>query len=548
MAQTDYLFDVVYPLLEDLDTPRSLSVYLLIGAAEWEQLVNLSCSPLDYLTADGYRADAIATDLLRKCENLPWSDPLREKKTFAKWLDAEKQCFLTNRRLDRFLHNHQLVPEDAPLFEFLECARLYVRDTLGKLPDAIEPALGPGTTFTNRQDRSTVLDKFTSESALTADTWPFLSDWAQTAWGRSRLIDPIVVRGNRLGFVPKTALIKRPIGVEPGINVFYQKAYGRLLKQRLKRSGLDIPTLQPKHRQLAREASVSEHLATIDLSSASDTVSRVLVEFLLPADWFFALDSLRSTHTLIPKGFISSSERWVRLEKFSSMGNCFTFELETLIFSALVHSVLKLTGRPHEAGVDYSIYGDDILVETSSAPLVVKALNFSGFTTNNRKTFVSGPFRESCGGDFFSGVDVRPHYLEELPHEPMQYIAMANALYRLGHSDSSDFWNDTRFLRAWLRAIGWVPSDLRCLRGPTAGGDIFIHDRSNTWTVRKKDGVARIKAVVPVSPPISLDRWGSPDIVMAAALYGVSSEGVTRRGVVTGHKVKWIEGIAEFFG
>jgi hypothetical protein len=89
------------------------------------------------------------------------------------------------------------------------------------------------------------------------------------------------------------------------------------------------------------------------------------------------------------------------------MGNGFCFPLETLIFASLCAvSYDELRLKP-----DFKVYGDDIIVRKSCAARVLELLTICGFKANTDKTFLEGPFRESCGADF-EGEDVRPLTLD----------------------------------------------------------------------------------------------------------------------------------------
>jgi hypothetical protein len=96
------------------------------------------------------------------------------------------------------------------------------------------------------------------------------------------------------------------------------------------------------------------------------------------------------------------------LHKFSSMGNGYTFALETVIFWSLVQAANSLTGCEVA-----SVYGDDIVCESNSALLLTEALRFAGFKVNSEKSYYTGPFRESCGADWLGGVLVTPQYLRK---------------------------------------------------------------------------------------------------------------------------------------
>jgi len=139
---------------------------------------------------------------------------------------------------------------------------------------------------------------------------------------------------------------------------------------------------------------------TIDLESASDSLSIGVTRRLLPPDWYSLLDRIRS-HAYELDGVVKT------FSKFCSMGNGFCFPLETLVFASAC--VATGCGTP---GVDFLVYGDDIVVRKRHAAKVIQFLNHLGFKTNRKKTFLSGPFRESCGKDWFGGKDVRPFTLD----------------------------------------------------------------------------------------------------------------------------------------
>lgn len=212
-----------------------------------------------------------------------------------------------------------------------------------------------------------------------------------------------LVRHNKIVFVPKTAMTHRSIAVEPLINSYIQKGADVYMRQRLKRIGIDLED-QSLNQRMAREGSLvddEESFVTIDLSAASDSLATEVVQELLPTSWFEFLDALRSKDYEYQKVHRT-------FNKFCSMGNGFCFPLETLIFA----SVCSAVGAGN-AGKDYSVYGDDIIVRKKYATEVIRLLRYLGFKTNVTKTFVEGPFRESCGADWYAGVDVRPYTLDE---------------------------------------------------------------------------------------------------------------------------------------
>jgi hypothetical protein len=168
------------------------------------------------------------------------------------------------------------------------------------------------------------------------------------------------------------------------------------MAKRLLAVGVDIRD-QTRNQRLAASGSLTGALATLDLSSASDTISREIVFELLPLDWAIYLARARTQEVLLPNGAVLSQE------KFSSMGNGFTFPLETLIFWGLAAACCR-------SDSDVSVYGDDIIVPTEHFEYLTEVLVACGFVVNTKKSYASGPFRESCGKDYIMGIDVRPYY------------------------------------------------------------------------------------------------------------------------------------------
>jgi len=526
---------IVFALCEDTNTALSKRLLNLLKKRSYREAFAMKVTPGDYLNAEDYFRDVSCVDFLRK---LPLDIPGVDREQIALdnfWL-SERQCCRTNVRLDKFLNNGPLDPVDGGVIAFIGDVRKILSEILGSVPRDLTMRFGPGASFECRGKLTTVPDKISTRPLVTQSAMCLLPFWEETQWAKARLEDkstpyyPDIVRGNRFTTVPKDWSKDRGICIEPLINLGFQLAVGSHLKDRLKLAGIDLFQGQDLHKALAQHASVMGDLATIDLSNASDTVSAGLVKLLLPEMWFDLLDSLRSPFTLV-------GGHWVKLEKFSSMGNGFTFELETLIFASLAKAVCDRIGNKADLGAGVWVYGDDIIVPTDSAHSLLSCLSFFGFTPNASKTFVSGAFRESCGGDFFHGVPVRAFQLKEFPHEPQHYIALANGLRRVafGHHPTSAHLG--RFMRSWLRSLDPLPNRIRRLRGPISLGDLVIHDRS--WPYRETtDGRAKVRTYAPVSKSLGWRHW-KPGVILASAVYGEGSKGPTPRGSVDSYSIQW---------
>jgi hypothetical protein len=257
-----------------------------------------------------------------------------------------------------------------------------------------------------------------------------------------------IVEGNVLFTVPKKTDIDRCACKEPDINMFLQKGVGNHIRRRLLKHGINLND-QRINRQLAYEGSISDSLMTLDMSSASDLISREVVRVLLPPLWFEYLNDIRSTKTEI------DGETTV-LEMFSSMGNGFTFELESLIFFALTRSVQYFEGVSGVA----SIYGDDIIAPSEIFYQLTFVLDKFGFVVNEDKSFHKGPFRESCGGHFYNGEDITPFYLKREPTRLTDLIRVANQLRQWVFNDPFRQYLMPSCFHAWKSLASHVPKGL----------------------------------------------------------------------------------------
>lgn len=541
-----FLESALYALCTETATPRALTVAMLWKFGEWDQLASLSCDPSHYSNPNDYFRDVVVTDLLRKMEDLPTSFDRPKVAEDNFWL-CEKSCYNANERLSPYLYGSSDPANEDRILEFFKSVRKNVTLLLGPAPPAdLVGRFGPGATFADRGTRTTVPHKMSSRPTLTTNACYYLFPWVGTAWASACAtleMSPLFVKGNRFTTVPKDCRKDRGIAVEPSINVFFQLALGRALRHRLQGVGLDLDYAQDVHRRVACEASIRGHLCTMDLSNASDTICTNLVKLILPSRWFAALADLRSTHTLI-------GGRWVRLEKFSSMGNGYTFELETVIFLAVIMSVMEQSGHKPVIHENIFVFGDDLIFPNELASEVKAVLNFIGLTVNETKTFVNGSFRESCGGDFFDGMDVRPFYLKESPSEPQQVIAFANGIRKLGKKRLAIDPLAHGYRRCWFSILDALPTPIRRLRGPEVLGDLLVHDEESRWQPRWRHSIRYFQTYRPSRHrKVAWDRF-NPEVILASATYSPGwgsahpkgwafAEGITPRDSVLGYKIGW---------
>lgn len=459
---------VVLSTCKNINSPRSLCVWMLYHYGEHNQLLQLEIDPFSYDCTDSFADDYLVTKFLSKYPGLSTGIDTRAV-ALSTFHSCERKCAETNVKLSRDPFGAY-----GPIMDSMRkiiSSVLPVSEESPKLP--IDEILtycgwGPGVTSSVKGSDVSRFNKLEGRLELTKNLYN-VGGLALTAvapaWRKfhSHPSNPDVnyrlTGGNTLTFVPKNAKTDRPIAVEPHLNAFLQKGIGGYIRRRLLRvCGLDLSDQAPNS-ELARIGSIDDSVATIDLKSASDTISQEVVEFLLPSEWVALLGSCRS------EKFFADG-KWTHYHKWSSMGNGYTFELETLVFlSAAIACTRAVGGDPSLVRV----YGDDVALPASAAALFREVVDHLGFSINVEKSFTHGPFRESCGKDFFSGVDVRPFFIREpLVHVTAVY-KLANAVSRYAQKRAL-LGRDARFKDVWLHLFLSTKKNLR-YRIPDGIGD-----------------------------------------------------------------------------
>ena len=228
---------------------------------------------------------------------------------------------------------------------------------------------------------------------------------------RERLTDRTLVSEIKATAVPKSFKSARIIAPDTILGGFLSRGLGDYIRKRLeKETHIDLAKQQDRHRLWAQLASKTGFLSTIDMSKASDSFTWRHIECIVPEDWHHALDCVRSRRCNIDGSVVD-------LKSYMLMGSGHTFPLQTLLFYCLAEAARRLLKRNGKV----SVYGDDIIVPTKIADPLIVILEELGFTINSEKSFYDEPdllrpnhtfFRESCGGDYKGGVDVRPYMPE----------------------------------------------------------------------------------------------------------------------------------------
>lgn len=461
----------VYNYFSSLDSAVSLSCWILFSSGEHKQLVEKEINPLDYNDKWKFRDDFAAVSFLRKCDSLNTGINTKEE-ALKKFRASEDSCRITNRKFKDLRYCPEFTGSNVWLLNAVTRKIGVILEPIGlswykELLDA--GAFGPGSSTLVTGVDTSAERKFREELHITTSLstvfWKRRKRLYPSWFTKANAAEfPQIQEASRVTTVPKNAKTDRTIAIEPGLNIWFQKALGTMIRRRLRRAGYNLDSDLKNQRQ-AYLGSIHGNVATVDMRAASDTISKRVVEEILPLDWYRALDTCRSLE------YNLDGTTGV-FEKFSSMGNGFTFELESLIFLTAALACCEYCGVDDEC---VSIFGDDVTLPSECYSLFVSFTNFLGFTVNDEKSFTSSnPFRESCGCYYFDGLDVKPHFQKKGLSNADSVFAYANAIRHLSHRRVNKLGCDKKFELAYAAACDLLPSSLR-LRGDVVGGNGCLH-------------------------------------------------------------------------
>lgn len=254
-------------------------------------------------------------------------------------------------------------------------------------------------------------------------------------------------RTSRVTTVPKDNNRDRVITCESLWTMVAQLSFAHSLRTHLyAKTGINLDQLQSVHRALIRSGR-----ATIDLSKASDCNYMVVLKDLWPAGLYTTLESMRT-------GIFEYEGSFHPLRMFAPMGCGCTFEVMTI--TLLAHT------RALDPGA--SVFGDDIIICQSKAERLMDNLEAQGWKINNSKSFVDGPFRESCGA--FCDLRTNRFILSYDFHRPTNlsecYILAHKILHLLMATPTGDL--RSLLLRCYCDLIILFPRDsLGIVDGPS---------------------------------------------------------------------------------
>jgi len=368
--------------------------------------------------------------------------------------------------VSRFIQNELevksfVLPDDPLNCNVLAMAKQLIACVLGGLDYAdIKPAHGPGAVATGERGNAKYL--FERKFQRLHAVYPYYEYFSPSLTGRhhgfswyKRLrpeINPIA----KVILVPKDSRGPRLISMEPLEIQWIQQGLMRLVTARVEKHPLTRGKVsfedQSLNQDSALKGSVSRSIATMDLKDASDRISLQLFRALFPQECVRRFEACRSVATILPDGRMQS------LSKFAPMGSALCFPVLALTVWALAEATLR---SMRLSTSEVRVFGDDLIVPSEGYSEVCRTLHSFGLLVNLDKSFVAGPFRESCGMDAFNGVQVTPIRVKRIydnkvrpdPSTTAHLIELSDAFFNKG------YWNTCQFLRDEVdrRFAGGIP-------------------------------------------------------------------------------------------
>jgi len=270
---------------------------------------------------------------------------------------------------------------------------------------------------------------------------------------------------SKLIAVPKTQKAPRLIASEPISHQWCQQLIKDYLYTRASATWIGSAIHfrdQRFNQKLACQASRTGSHWTIDLSEASDRVSCYVVERFFRSNPAL-LEAFHAVRTrFVSNGVDPKQPKLHRLRKFSCMGSALTFPVQSFIFLGVVLGC-ALSQRKLEYTIEnlkdlakeVLVFGDDLIVPADCGHLVLGALRYLGFKVNRNKTFGTGKFRESCGGEYFDGHDVTPIYLLTYP-DRLRPESLVSCVETRNNFYKGGYFLTAQHLKSTIEAVSYI--------------------------------------------------------------------------------------------
>lgn len=334
-------------------------------------------------------------------------------------------------------------------------------------------------------------------------TSPALQEWSCFEYGPGSTGD----LPSRVITVPKDFRGPRVIAATCTWKTYVSGGFDTLLRQFLQkrsclRNALHLND-QDVNKELARQASMTLRIATLDFSDASDLIHQKLVRQILKhrQDLLCVYEALRAGRVTIKHP--SGCEELLTITTYLTMGERPTFPTESMVI--LIVLVVIIIHYRNERGLDVGrritwryvawivytyqlvVFGDDTLCLRNLVVYLLGHLGDYGLLPNPSKCCYRGFFREACGGDYWMGQDVTPLRPRRLPGASEQ--SLSGHLQYVSNFAAKGMWRAAIYLydRICSRAVvpPVLPSSIACAGCVSSDLLYELADRSAKYVKKK---------------------------------------------------------------
>lgn len=364
---------------------------------------------------------------------------IRDRLSFSDILDFDRDSCSARRVSDVLQRVCDIVVSKLPILN----------------PEDVKPKHGPNAVA----DLSGRLDKYIFPNWPKKLEWVFpieyfaysTEEWAGSDSQTRESRDDVQ---GRLIAVPKTYSAPRLITVEPTSHQYLQQGLLRWLRDNFPwplQHCINFHSQEPS-RFAAKEASNGNGMSTVDLKSASDRLSCWTVERAFRKSPSL-LCALYATRTYVVRDDTKSGvfPSPFYLKKFAGQGSAVTFPVQSMIYALCSIAAVIVENRWEcseknilRATKLVRVFGDDIIIPSTALTSLSLIFNILQLKINVGKSHTQGSFRESCGGDYFQGIDVKPLYLRSLAQTTRasvvaSHVDVSNNAYAMGLWNLSEY-------------------------------------------------------------------------------------------------------------
>lgn len=248
--------------------------------------------------------------------------------------------------------------------------------------------------------------------------------------------------GARVATVPKDSEKDRVIQVECFGNMICQRIIALALRRCIDNAfNIDLLHAQDLHKAMIADLSN----ATIDWKNASNSNALALI------NWFFPTrvqKLLVSTRSPVVSYYNGAEHEYHGLNMLSPMGNGYTFEVMTLFLLCIARELDDFA----------MVFGDDVIIHADCAVSYITCLETCGWVVNETKSFIEGPFRESCGGFYHTDIGYITSFDFNWPVDHTDCMILCNKLFKILEKDQVSGQVQSIIRSYWNEAIKFWPA------------------------------------------------------------------------------------------